>query len=341
MQVSRFAGPAAEWDAFVRGMADWTPFHLYAWRGIQEETFGHECVYLCARGAGAEGLTGVLPLVRIRSLLFGDFLVSMPFVNYGGPLGAPEPVRALTDEARRVAETYGVKLLELRCRAPLELELRVSHRKVTVIVDIPSRDPAALWKSLPAKVRSQVRRPQKEGMVVRFGPGELEPFYRVFARHMRDLGTPVHSRRFFEAMRDAFGDGVWFACVYQGARPVAGGCGFRWQEEFEVTWASALREYSAAAPNMLLYWSLMERCATEGVRRFNFGRCTPGSGTHRFKLQWGSREVQLHWYHHGSGDAEHTPSPDDQRYAWGPRLWRHLPLSVANVIGPHIVRAIP
>ena len=338
--VAPFTGDTSEWDSLVRCAPGWTPFHLYAWRSIQERVFGHECHYLAVRDGGG-GLAGVLPLVRVKSVLFGDYLMSMPFVNYGGPLGSREAVRALAERARGMAESAGVGLLELRSRTEQDIGLRASHRKITVVLDVPSAGAEALWKGLPAKARSQVRRPQKEGMQARFGADQLEPFYGVFARHMRDLGTPVQSCKFFEAIRTAFGSDVWFGCVYLGPVPVAAGCGFRWGGEFEMTWASALREYSAAAPNMLLYWSFMERCAAEGVTVFNFGRCTPGSGTHRFKSQWGSRDEPLWWYQWSASGKASTPSPDESAFAWGPRLWRHLPLAVANAFGPRIVRNIP
>jgi FemAB-related protein (PEP-CTERM system-associated) len=335
-----YSGEPGEWDAFVRATPGWTTFHLYAWKSIVERVLGHGCHYLATRdGTGA--LTGVLPLVRVKSVLFGDYLVSMPWVNYGGPLGSPEAVRALAERARLMAEGLGVALLELRSRDEYDLGLAVSHRKITVVLEIPPVGPEALWNGLPAKVRSQVRRPQKEGMATRFGTEQLEGFYRVFSRHMRDLGTPVLSRRLFEAVAEAFGNDVWFGCVYHDARAVAGGCGFRWGTEFEMTWASSLREYNAAAPNMLLYWAFMERCAAEGVTLFNFGRCTPGSGTHRFKRQWGSRDEQLWWYQWSPTGRAATPSPDDSAFSWGPRLWRHLPLSVANALGPWVVRNIP
>lgn len=341
MRVTAFAGAPREWDAFVRATPSWTPFHLYGWKTVIEQVFGHECLYLEARDqTGA--LRGVLPLVRVRSVLFGHFLVSMPFVNYGGPLGDDEAVRALAAQAVDLARRGGVRLLELRSRVPLPLDLDVSHRKVTVLLDLPPRG-EQLWKRLDAKVRSQVRRPQKEGISVRFGPEQVAPFFSVFSRHMRDLGTPTQPRRLFEALADTFGDDVWFGCAYLGDRPVAAGCGFRWGSEFEMTWASALVSVKRLAPNMLLYWRFMERAIDEGLSVFNFGRCTPGSGTHRFKQQWGTRDEPLWWYGHGAGARGHatTPSPADPSYAWGPRVWRRLPTALATALGPRIVRYIP
>jgi hypothetical protein len=157
---------------------------------------------------------------------------------------------------------------------------------------------------------------------------------------MRDLGTPTQPLRFFEAIADSFPD-AWFGCAWLGEKPVACGAGFRWGGEFEMTWASSLYAYNKLAPNMLLYWAFMERAMEQGLTLFNFGRCTLGSGTHRFKCQWGSRDEQLWWYQQGRGDTMATPSPDQGAFAWGPRLWRRLPLSVATALGPRIVRYIP
>ena len=339
-RIHRFED-AASWNAFVREQAGWTHFHLYEWKQVIERVFGHECIYLAQSNAG-NAIEGVLPLVRVKSRLFGHFLVSMPFVNYGGPLGSPQAVRDLAKYAADLAGADAADLLELRCRADLGLDLPVSHRKITVLLDLPSDDPDLLWKSLKAKVRSQIRRPQKEGVEVRFGRDQIEPFFRVFCRHMRDLGTPTQPPALFRTMADVFADDLWCACAYLHGAPIAAGLGFRWDNELEMTWASALVEHNRIAPNMLLYWSFMERAINEGVELFNFGRCTPGGGTHRFKLQWGSREEPLWWYRaQRSGAKTGTPSPDDSKYSWGPRIWKRIPVPVANFVGPRVVRYIP
>ena len=341
LTVGPFRGSVDEWNAFARSAPGWTHFHLAGWRAVVERVHGHECPYLCARDEAGR-LAGVLPLVRVRSRLFGHYLVSMPFLNYGGPLGSDAAVSALVAHAVEMAREDGAKLLELRSRQPLPVDLPVSHRKITVLLDLPAGDAEALFAGLKAKVRSQVRRPQKEGVTVRFGPEQVAPFFAVFARHMRDLGTPTQPRRLFDAIAATFGDDAWFGCAYLGERAIACGCGFRWAGEFEMTWASALVAYNQIAPNMLLYWAFLERAAKEGVGVFNFGRCTPGGGTHRFKQQWGGRDEPLHWYQHvPAGGAAKTPSPDDEAYAWGPRLWKRLPVSLATALGPRIVRGIP
>ncbi len=347
-RVERFSGTPAEWDAFVEHAPAATHCHRYGWRGVMERVFGHECVYLVARTR--EGaLDGVLPLVRVKSPVFGHFLVSMPFLNYGGPVGSDRAVAALVSAAAGQAQRDRVSLAELRSRVALAQppggDWTVSTRKITVVLPIPAGGEAVLWKALDGKLRSQVRRPQKEGVTVKFGADEMAPFFAVFAHHMRDLGTPAQPRRLFEEIVAAFPGDVWFGCAYIGDQAVAAGCGFRWRSEFEMTWASALAEHKRLAPNMLLYWAFMQRAATEGLTHFNFGRCTPESGTHRFKRQWGAEDEQLWWYQlspgAAPGAAAKTPSPDDAAYAWGPRVWKRLPLALANALGPRIVKYTP
>lgn len=301
------------------------------------DVMGHDAPYLVARDG--DDIVGVLPLVRVKSPLFGHFLVSMPFLNYGGPLGTPQAVRALAAFAAEMATAESVQVLELRSRFQIPLDLPASHRKITVLLDM--HDGAdALWKRLDSKVRSQIRRPQKDGVTVKLGADQVDSFYTVFARHMRDLGTPTLPRALFQAIADTFADDVTFACAYHDGKPIACGCGFRWDDEFEITWASSLREHNRMSPNMLVYWELMRHSAGAGVRTFNFGRCTPGGGTHKFKRQWGTTDEQLWWYEHRAPGAT-TPAEGHGAASLGPRVWKRLPLAVANMLGPRVVRFIP
>ena len=338
LEVTAFDGPDAEWDAFVE-RTNATFCHLAPWRRIVGDVLGHDCLYAVARDASG-AWEGVLPLVRVKSRVFGHFLISMPFLNYGGPAGAPGAQELLAAWAAGEARTSGADLLELRSRTEFRSDLQLSHRKITVVLDLPGTA-SALWDAFPAKLRSQIRRPQKEGMEVRFGANEVLPFYEVYARNMRDLGTPVLARAFFERLPAAFGDRVTFAVVYHRERPVAAGCGFEWRGEFEITWASSLRELNKLAPNMLLYWALIERMIARGIRAFNFGRCTPDGGTHRFKRQWGGVDVPLPWRTWSARAEAAPPSPDRPIYQLAGRVWSRLPVGLANRIGPPLARLLP
>ena len=114
-----FEGTGAEWDAFAAGQRGFTHYHRYGWKELIEATFGHECVYLAARDESG-ALAAVLPLVRVKSLVFGHFLVSMPFLNYGGPLST----------AAMISNDNGMRQLEILWLEWVNINLRDSHIKI-------------------------------------------------------------------------------------------------------------------------------------------------------------------------------------------------------------------
>lgn len=365
MRIVPYAGDAAAWDAFVEADAAGSFCHLHGWRRVLADGLGHDVALWCAERDGS--LEGLLPITHVAGPL-GSFLVSVPFLSYGGPIGSGEAVRALAGDAVERGRAKGVDLVELRCRtrtwdppgggahgtsgdAGGEAGERVEHReppagmresdrRVAVLLGLPD-DPEELWEGLRSKVRSQVRRPRKEGMEARFGPEQLAAFYAVFARNMRDLGTPVLPLRFFRAILDAFPGLARVGVVYHEGAPAAAGFGFLWRDELEMTWASSLRELGRLAPNMLLYWAFMAHAVEAGARTFNFGRCPPGGGSHRFKLQWGGADHALPWLQWPTEGAAGTPSPAGGKYRLATRAWSRLPLPLANRLGPWIARTIP
>ena len=329
------------WDRFVATARDSTFCHLGGWAEVMSDVLRHECTYLVAESA--DGVwEGVLPLVQVRGIL-GRFLVSVPFLNDGGPVGTESARRHLVEYAVREADRLRVDLLELRARIAVPGPVATSNRKITVHLDLPDSVDALWAKTFKAKLRSQIRRPTKEGMTARSGLEEMPAFYEVFARNMRDLGTPVLPRRFFERMARVFGNQVTFTTVYTATGdPAAAGCCLTWREEIEIVWASSLRRYNRLSPNMLLYASVMEAAIAAGIRRFNFGRCTPGGPTHRFKQQWGGVDVPLPWaFWSKRGGAVGTPSPDKPFLRLAAAAWSRLPVAVTKRIGPTLARQLP
>jgi FemAB-related protein (PEP-CTERM system-associated) len=336
--------PASDsaWDPYVTAHRYGTGYHLLAWRRIVENVFGHRTFYLAAKDRDGQ-IRGVLPLVFLSSRLFGKFLVSLPFLNYGGVLASEsDSERALLERAEQIARQLGAGHIELRHGPEIGLQWIDRQHKVSMRLELPA-DFAALWKSFPAKLRSQIRRADKEGMTCRIGGAELlDDFYAVFSRNMRDLGTPIYGRDFFAEILKTFPGAARIGAVYLGARAVAGGFLYGFKDLLEIPWASSDRRYNRLAPNMLLYKSVLEHACEQKFRIFDFGRSTPGSGTYRFKEQWGARPVGLHWYYWlADGGAPPDLSPSNSKFRLAISVWRRLPLALSRRLGPNIVRYIP
>ncbi len=332
----------AEWDAFVEGHPGASVYHLAGFRSFVEAATGHRTHYLEARRAG--DLVGVLPLVELRSLVFGHYFVGLPYFNHCGVLAADDGARrALADAAAARVREVGATHLELRHLGPTSgVTWPAKTAKDEMFLDLPA-SADALMAGFRSKLRSQIKRPQKDGVTARVGRGELlDAFYHVFSRNMRDLGTPVYGREFFAALFARFADRLWITvCEFEG-QPVAAGVLVGFRDTMEIPWASSLREHNRLSPNMLLYWTSLAHAIERGYRRFDFGRSTPGEGTWKFKEQWGAKPVPLHWYYYlRDGGALPELNPDNPRYRLAIQVWQKLPLAVTNLVGPHLVKNLP
>ncbi len=350
-------GEEKVWDTYVHKHPRATLCHLSGWRNVVEDTYGHRTHYLLAESIGSD-IAGILPMVHIRSVFFGNSLVSMPFLNYGGVLAEDEQTgKLLLEEAKRLGKDLSVDNIELRHIDPVSW-LHVngmatsayspsesSHiRKVRMLLELPTSS-SKLFDSFKSKLRSQIRKPQKEGLTAFIGGADLlDDFYQVFSINMRDLGSPVHSKKLFENMMKVFGDSVKLGVVKHNGSSTAAGLIFCFRDMVEIIWASSLREFNQLSPNMLLYWSLLEHVTDAGYRYFDFGRSTPDEGTYKFKEQWGSKPTPLHWY-----NISPNGKPVDQgKYSEGGGLrqkgelfWQKTPLFLANLVGPFIRKQIP
>jgi FemAB-related protein (PEP-CTERM system-associated) len=335
------ADDEGEWDAFVNAHTAASGYHLWRWRRVFERVFGHRTEYLIARRD--REVSGILPLVLFRSALFGRFAVSLPFVNYGGVVADDAgTARALLGRAVEIARSHDAAHVELRHGSRRFDDLPWKQHKVAMTLPLPASADQA-WSGLDRKVRNQIRKAEKNDLVVESGGTELIPFfYRVFAHNMRDLGTPVYSRRLFEEVFAQFPNQARVFLVRHGGTTVGGGVAYRHRNVLEVPWASSLAAYRSMCPNNLLYWRIIEWAIGQAIGVLDFGRSTPDEGTYHFKRQWGAVPQPLWWEYvllAGGNVPDH--SPKNPRFAGAIAVWKRMPLVIANGIGPLIVRSIP
>jgi FemAB-related protein (PEP-CTERM system-associated) len=271
-------------------------------------------------------------------------LTGLSYLNYGGVI-ADDPVIAhqLIDRAVALADELDVRFLELRHEHPCAHPRLVTRTgsKVHMRRSLPAT-PGQLWDELSAKVRNQVRKGTKSELTVAWGGEErLGEFYAVFSRNMRDLGTPVYSRRLFREILQQFSDHAEFCIVRAGPTPVAAALLLHGWGVTEVPSASSLRSHNHSCANMLLYWKLLERAVERGQGVFDFGRSSPESNTYRFKKQWGATPFPAQWQHYVRSGSASDMRPENPRYAGLIHLWQRLPVGLTRWIGPAIVRGIP
>jgi FemAB-related protein (PEP-CTERM system-associated) len=275
-------------------------------------------------------------------MLFGKSLVSLPFLDHGGICADDHATTVeLYTQALRLSQEQGAVLLDLRHREASGLGLTPEESKVTFVLDL-AREPDRAWSRLDPKVRNQVRKAHKSGLTVSWhGLEELDSFYDVFVENMRDLGSPVHSRKFFATILEEFPDSARLILVRDGSRTAGGGLCLSFKDTVMIPWASSRREYLSKCPNNLLYWEAIRLGCHEGFRRFDFGRSSRGSGTYHFKKQWGAVEQPLFWeVWRRNGHRSALVQSSDARYAVAGRAWKHLPVAITRLCGPMLRRRI-
>lgn len=300
--------------------------------------------YLLLDRSSDGNLCGYLPLALVSGRLFGSFLVSLPYLNHCGVVSNNAKTRmALIDAAVKLADRLDVQYLELRHINPVPSDQLAVQRddKPLMILDLPSGK-KDLWSVIGSKVRNQIRKGQKKDLSIVWGGQELiGEFYNVFAINMRDLGTPVYPRRLFSLMMTQFKQEAEVAVVRYGDRPVAGALLITMGGTTQVPSASSLRRYAATCANMWMYHQLLCRAIDRGSRRFDFGRSSEGSGTYRFKEQWGAKPLATVWQYYVRRGDINIVRPDSPQFKRRIAFWQRLPVWLTRLVGPPIVRGIP
>jgi len=332
----------SQWDDYVNHHDQAGVYHLSAWKNVLASVFNSRCYYLAAVSEAGD-VCGVLPLVHFKNRLFGNFMVSMPYFNHGGVLSSnSEAEEALLRHAIKLGGSLGASHMELREFSARENGWQYKDEKVLMLLELPD-DPDLLSKSIGAKRRSQIKRPEREGASTKVGGGDLlDDFYAVFSRNMRDLGTPVYTKKIFENILEARPKDTFVVVIYLDDLPVAAAFLVGYKQIIEIPWASSIREYNRLGINMKLYWEVLRYSILQGYKIFDFGRSTVDGPTYKFKKQWGARPKQCFWnYWLAEGSELPQLNPQNPKYKIAIEGWKKLPLVVANSLGPHIVKHLP
>ena len=342
----------AAWDNFALKCPGAGYTHLFNWSHVIREVYHHQPLYLAAMTPpepgpdGKQRVRGIFPLFKFKTMSGKTRLVSIPFFDQAGMLGENDEIEARLFAAaiEKIAENGAVDL-EIRLDFPRVFPGIPSAEKPrsavsTLKVSLRRRLPATreeMMQNFKSKLRSQIRKGIKNGLRATTGKQELvEPFYDVFSRNMRDLGSPVHSKKLFYGIFKYFYEDAFVSVVTSRSRPVAAGFLIRYKNSISNPWSSSLREFRHLNANMVLYWEMMGFACSRGLDFFDMGRSSAGAPTYRFKKQWQPEEKPLYWHYWFPEGRENGIRTESLSI----RPWTILPLPLANAIGPLVRRHI-
>jgi FemAB-related protein (PEP-CTERM system-associated) len=343
------AGDQAIWDEYVDSHNNATPYHRFAWLLSIEQAYQHENVSLLA--FNDDTLVGVLPCIKMQKPFSKPSYCALPFCDLGFGLGnEPSILQALQSEALTLLQREGGNSFDYRDSVNTSPGDELAGKKVRMVLPLPG-DSEALMAGFKSKLRSQIRKAEKNGLtcVVANSQTQIDDFYQIFAINMRKLGSPVHSKKWFECLFNNYAQQSILSVVYSDKVPVGAGIVLRTGNKVAIPWASTVAEYNKLAPNMMLYWSLLEHVSNLGCTEFDFGRSTYDEGTYKFKRQWGAEPVPLAWSNLVQNLAPNQTTTDitstgsdnvNQIRALVEKTWSKLPLGVTTRLGPKIRKHI-
>jgi FemAB-related protein (PEP-CTERM system-associated) len=327
------------WNRYVYGAPNGSVFHLAEWKAVFEKSLRHQAFYLFA--ASGDQIRGVLPMVHIRSRLFSNILSSLPFLAYGGMLiSDPRAGSLLQTEAQAIAEKLGVDYIEFRNREPMNPDWLAKSTYVTFRKPIPESEGECM-KSIPRKQRAMVRKGIGHGLESRV-ENHLDNFYPIFSESYRNLGTPVLSRAYFEAIKKGLGSDCEILTIFKDESAVASVMSYYFRDEVVPYYGGSLATARSLMANDFMYWELMRRSCESGKRTFDFGRSREGTGSYRFKKHWGFVPEPLHYEYSLVNQSEMPDlSPGNPKYRLAIQLWKRLPERLTRALGPMLARGLP
>lgn len=334
LQEDRYV--AEKWDEFVLASPSTNFFQQSGWRLILEKAFGHKCYFFYTESAGK--ITGILPLAHVRSFLFGNSLVSLPFAVYGGSAADSEAdTLELEHAAMELARRLKVNHLELRNTTRTHETWPAQDLYVTFRKQI-TRDNEANWKAIPRKQRAMIRK-GIGGELQSEKTGDVDVFYRLYADNVRRHGTPGFSKAYFKLLREVFRDSSDILIIRSESQaPVSGVLSFYFKNQVLPYYAGDMPEARALAANDFKYWELMKSSAEKGFTIFDFGRSKKNTGSYSFKKNWGFAPEQLYYeFHLCKADRVPQNNPANPKFKLLIEAWKRLPLFFTSRLGHYLI----
>ncbi|MDH5325898.1 MAG: FemAB family PEP-CTERM system-associated protein [Gammaproteobacteria bacterium] len=334
-----------QWNKFLESNINASFYHRCEWMDLNESCLGNRSYFLAAFDS-SNTIVGAFPLIHVNSVLFGNILCSMPFVNFGGPCSNDTAIQEkLLEESLVLSRSLGADYLEIRSLQQLaspQIQLHTSLHKISMSLQL-SNDPETVWNGFSSKHRTNIRRAYKNNLSVRSGHLELlDDFFTVLSGSWKNHGTPIYRKQYFESILNRFGESTRIFVCYMGNNPVAAAFNGYYKNTVEGMWAGALPEYRKAQPNYALYWDMIKDASEKGFSSYHLGRSSAESNSEQFKKKWNANALQLYWQYALNKNNEIPQlNVNNPKYDLAIKLWRKLPLQVTTLVGPLLANRIP
>ena len=330
---------APDWDCYVKQHELGTFFHLFGWNRVIDKSFNHPCFYVLAMDE--QQICGILPLVEVKSLLFGHALVSTPFCVYGGVIADSQQIQKQLEQfACQLAEKLQVDYLELRYKEAQESSLLLKQAHTTFGWTIPDNNDDILAK-VKKKQRAVIRHAFKNNLSAEYH-SDIDCFYQIMSQSYRNLGTPIFSKKYFQNLMAEFADDVDVLVIKdEDNRPATAVMNFYFNEQVLPYYGGGNADSRKVKAADFMYYQVMCDAVKKGYTWFDFGRSKNDSGPFKYKKNWGMDAQPLHYYYH-LVKAKELPnlSPNNPKYKLFIAMWQKFPLLISQKVGPFLSKSL-
>lgn len=316
-------------------------YHLYEWRRLLNEVHGHKLIYL-------EEDKGVFPLAYVKSFIFGNRLISLPFADYGGPVtNDRKTADILVTKTEATVEDLDVDFIEIRSPGEEYFDIFKKHGFMRrddyfTFILLLDKEVEDLWKVIGRKNRNMVRKAEKNGVKIVEAKNKtnLRVFYGLYLKTMKKLGSPPQPYEFFETIWDLFypKNLIIPLAVYNNVY-IGGSLFFIHKDTIHHSYNSSLKDYLGLGQNNLMQWYIIKWGNEKGFKYLDFGRTRENAGNVLFKKRWGGELVKMPYFY--KFYKKELKEREEIQYEGLSKLWsKYMPEFVANRIGPRIIKQI-
>jgi serine/alanine adding enzyme len=331
---------AQTWDALVAKHPHGHVLQSWAW-GELKGRFGWQPL----RVAVTNGDQTAAALLLIRSI----YGLSVAYVPRGPLLSGDKFLdRALLQALRRIARRRRAAFLRLEPNVlegsenagALNSWLQVNGFRIaeplqprsSIHLDL-TPEPDQLMAAFSKGHRADVRRAERGGVMVRVGSTEsdLHTFYAIMQATGERQQFGIHSRSYYDAAWQLFGDAARLLIAEQNGEAVAAFLLLGWGDEAQYMYSGATGAGLKAGANHLLMWHALRWARDRGWRAFDFwgipdafGQMAHATGDELQRLEDAAKAHELYGVYRfkkgwGGSVVRYLPAYD-QVY-WAPLYW--------------------
>jgi CelD/BcsL family acetyltransferase involved in cellulose biosynthesis len=323
----------SRWGAFIERHPSSSVFHTSAWLAALRRTYGFEPAAITTSPPG-DDLANAIPFCRVRSILTGKRLVSLPFSDHCRPLASPEELPSLLEAVQEAFRRERLKYVELR---PLGVYgppgFACSQRYVFHALDLRPPLGDILKKFHKDCIGRKIRRAAREGLATDAGRSDrlLDAFYDLQVITRRRHGLPPQPRKWFKNLLNEMGENATIRVAHSHERPVASILTLRHKRTEVYKYGCSKAEDNNLGGMQLLLWKAIEDAKNHGMEEMDLGRGDlDDAGLSQFKERWGAERHPLSYYRFPAQATRKARIPSFARLprpvliAIGRLLYRHM-----------------